>query len=717
MASKWCLLKKYVDLFKQGLKSGEITPEKLSNMTSQERHDFLAKYVGETNATNVNGLFESKLLLKNQKMGYINWARRVSGISKTTRQDIVTKIERLDTLLSKSEEKVFLEDLVSLKLGVNISETEAKTIFEMSKKNAELKGKIPSDSPIRSKERLEYGVANALLKDYVAKLKSDAKTLSFKEQPARFVLDKMINAIPNASQAIRTAYDNSVWLRQMIGALTTPRYTKIWTRNFLKSFKDIGIDLKGGDASLLARADVYSRPNAINGKYDVDTNGYGLGVRSEDVYQSSFPAKIPGLRRLFLASQDAFNNGALRMRADIADMEIKAAETLGIDTMNKENASAIGSLVTSITGRGSVGGAEKYLRKIFWAPRMYAAQLNQITAHMFDKKATSYTKKLATKNLVKRLAVYTMLFTLAKLLDPDSVDEKEKLGKIKIWGKWIDVTGGQAAYLRLVMKMSNKIMGYMQGEKPKYGESTAMDDIESFLEGKLAPTLGLIANVLRGSFYGGEQISTKGMVEEAFTPISLQTWQDLSKDPSTANLLGLMIFESLGANVESFALPNSKTEIIPTDTKIKEGDFMSMVEVYTKAFDVDAETAFSKIFSGQKIVQVSADQIIVVARQPVGDSEKYKKDFVKKYGGNTKEVKLDHTIPNKLGGDEKPSNWKVVPNSVWSSYTKTENALIKGVKEKKITLKEAQKEIVKFKSIEDTAKRKAYGEKLQKSLQ
>ena len=142
---------------------------------------------------------------------------------------------------------------------------------------------------------------------------------------------------------------------------------------------------------------------------------------------------------------------------------------------------------------------------------------------------------------------------------------------------------------------------------------------------------------------------------------------------------------------------------------------MSMVAVYAKAIGTDPETAFNRIFTGQRIMQVSKGGIIVVDRQDIPDSEAWKKAWVREHGGNVediKQIKLDHIIPNKLGGEEKPDNWQIVSTAVWSSYTKVENALIRAVKNDKVSLKEAQKLIVEFKDIDDTSDRKDFGEDL-----
>src|SRR3990167_2682116 len=130
----FCLISEQVQKFKQALKNGTINPEKLGMMTSAERRVFLEEFVGKGNGVQVNALFESKLLLKNQKAGYISWAKKVGGLSFEAKRDMISRIERMDKILNPAEEQAFLEDLVATRLGVGITETEAKKIFDLSQK-------------------------------------------------------------------------------------------------------------------------------------------------------------------------------------------------------------------------------------------------------------------------------------------------------------------------------------------------------------------------------------------------------------------------------------------------------------------------------------------------------------------------------------------------------------------------------------------------------
>src|SRR3990167_3546409 len=113
----FCLVPKQVEQFKIALKDGTINPEKLGKMSSEQRRAFLEKLVGSDNGKQVNTLFESKLLLKNQKAGYISWAKRVSGMSPQAKRDLISRIERMDNVLNPTEERAFLEDLASQRLG------------------------------------------------------------------------------------------------------------------------------------------------------------------------------------------------------------------------------------------------------------------------------------------------------------------------------------------------------------------------------------------------------------------------------------------------------------------------------------------------------------------------------------------------------------------------------------------------------------------------
>jgi len=78
----FCLPSTEVNKFLDALKAGKIDPAKLSEMSSIERREFFKQFMSESSAKQTNALFESKLLLKNQQKGIINWAKSIAKINK-----------------------------------------------------------------------------------------------------------------------------------------------------------------------------------------------------------------------------------------------------------------------------------------------------------------------------------------------------------------------------------------------------------------------------------------------------------------------------------------------------------------------------------------------------------------------------------------------------------------------------------------------------------
>jgi len=708
--AKFCLTKNTIQKFKKALKDREIDPIKLAGMTSLERREFLSKYVGKESAVQANSLFESKLLLKNQKAGYINWAKKVSGITSQVKRDMISRIEKLDRVLDPKEEEQFLQDLASTRLGVEVTQEEAKTISDLSKKITELKAKANKEGIFPNEtQRFEYGASKVAIEEYINDLKLKAKDSGVVE---------FVKESPGIFKSIQSSLDNSFFGRQGIKVLYNNPI--VWTRNFIKSWGDIGRELKGKDAMLSIKSDIYSRPNALNGKYEA--GGYGLDVLNEEAYPSSLPSKIPLLGRLFKASESAYNGVALRIRADLADKFIAQAEKNGVNTLNKDEAKPIGRLIGSLTGRGSLGKVEPLAREanvLFYSIKFLKSNIDTLIAipkylakkvtGQYKGKGEEFAGKKAATSTLRIIVTIASILTIAKKLDPDSVDEdptSTNFGKIKIFGLWTDITGGMGALVRLAARLalgrSKSSTGTITEFKTGFGGRTALDELEDFTEGKLSPIAGLLRDKLKGELFGGEKFTLANIAKNLGVPLPIQSAEQILKNPESEFALGSMILEALGFSTSTYIQPNKQTKSIPTDKKISNTDFIEMVSVYAQALGTDPETAFNRIFSGQKIMQVSDGGIIVVNRQSITDSQQFKKDWIKKHGGkieDIKEVKLDHVVPNKMGGEELKDNWAIVSSSIWSNNTKIETTLIRAVKNGKIKLKDAQDLIKKYKRV------------------
>ena len=167
----FCLIPTLAETFKTKLKNGEINPEKLSNMSSKERRNFFSEFMGEENAKKTNALFESKLLLKNQQEGIINWAKQVSGIKPEIQRDMLSKVDKMTTILKPKEMDAFLSDLAEQRLGLGISAEEAGNIVDLAKTVADKKVAWDGEKWASETDRMDYGRAKVAFGNYVAELK------------------------------------------------------------------------------------------------------------------------------------------------------------------------------------------------------------------------------------------------------------------------------------------------------------------------------------------------------------------------------------------------------------------------------------------------------------------------------------------------------------------------------------------------------------------
>ena len=562
----FCLIKSKADEFLRKIKSGELDINKLSEMASEARRAEFMRVIGidEITAKEINALFESKLLLKYQKRGMINWIQKTGNLKEPAKRDLLSKVQRMENVLDPDD--VFLTDLAEKRLGIGVSEEEANKIFELSQTVEDKLKLIKGDTPRATPERIDYGTALVQFQNYVKDLKVGAEKMTIKDYLKK--PQEIIYSIGGATKSFLSTLDNSFYGRQGIKTLFTK--PDIWIKDFLKSWVDIGRVLKGkglkrmADGTLPIKADVYSRPNALNGRYQKIK--LDIGLASEEAFPSSIPKRIPVLGRLFQASETAFNGGAMRMRADLADKYLKIAEKQGVDIDNKEQLEAIGNLINSTTGRGNIGVLEpagKQINALVFSIKFLKSNFDTLTAHLFDPKATPFTRKQAGKNLLSIIGSIAGILGTAYAINPDSVEldpRSSSFGKIKVDNTRIDISGGMASLITLASRLvptkhngrwslwsktgTGKYTDLLSG---KYGQTTALDVFDNFWQGKLSPLAGLLRDYWKGQNYDREKVNIKNATKNLLTPISAQQLEDFMKAglPSEKILI-FMILESLG---------------------------------------------------------------------------------------------------------------------------------------------------------------------------
>jgi len=567
-----CLPKVNREKILNAFKSGKLTIEKLYNLSESERRTLLSEYTGKEVASLVNAKFE-QAMLSNQKKAFANWIERTTTRSDPIRRDMLKKVENNKKFLLADEAKGFMEDLAEHKLGLRVSEAEAKTLLDMKSKIDELKVEVPEDAPLRSSERLAYGYALEDFKTFIGDRKLGAISLKVKERFLPKNWGKDLVDIAGTTKSMVATLDNSFIGRQGWKTLLRGDY-KIWGTTLIESFKNIGKELVAksdgwfknrNDAVMKSiRADIWSRPNALNGKYKAAKNGYELGVLHEEVFPVSFPEKIPLLGRVFKAAETAFSGSALRMRADLADAIIAAAERNGIDMLDPRQATAHGKLVGSLTGRGDIGrlgAVGREVNVLMFSVKFLKSNWDTLTAHLFDKEMTKAAKVESVKSTLRIAASITAILAVADTLgyDVEWDPRSSRSGQICRENHCFDITGGMRGLVTLGSRLvptphngewnlwsKSSVTGkWSKTLGAGFGEWTALDTFEGFFEGKLSPTAGAVRDFWKGENFEGQKPTFVNTTIGLITPISAEQFiEELQK--GNDDILLAMMAEVMG---------------------------------------------------------------------------------------------------------------------------------------------------------------------------
>jgi len=566
----WCLPTYVSDAFLAKLKKGEIDPIKLAEMTSKDRRASFVEIFGKENAEQVNRLFESKLLLKNQQRGMVTWAKTMAGLKPQAQRDVLSRINRLEEALNPATEQAFLEDLVSHKLGNTVTMQEAGKLSGLSKIATQKK-----EAMLNGGDRMEYGYARVAFENYLEELKaSDSrsflqKTKDYMKSPTQIITD-----IFGISKSALSTLDDS-WLGRQ-GWKLIFSHPKQWGKTVTRSFQDIWDTFGGKKVMDHVKADAHSRPNNLNGSYKKDK--LAISVTEEQFPQSELLEKIPGFGRVHKAAENAFTAAAYRNRMDLYDLYYDMAKKSGIEDPTGKG---IGKLVNSLTSRASLGRLEPsadVVNKAFFSGRKLKSDFDFLTAHTLSKDISPFVRKQAAYNLLRTVTGTAAVLTLANAVSPGSVEwdpRSSDFGQIKVGNSRFDVTGGMKSIVTLASRLitgatksstTGKVYDINSG---KYGAMEGTDLIYSFFENKTSPGASVIRDLLRDRTFSGEKPTFTGILQQSIVPLPIQTFLELQDNPESADLLLSMMAEAIGISVNTYA-PGGKANRATTRQSTRE---------------------------------------------------------------------------------------------------------------------------------------------------
>ena len=521
----WCLPRDLTNKFLDALRSGEIDPEKLAAMSSAERRAEFAKMLGDENAAQVNASFESKLILRDQQRGLVTWAKKLGGLTEPARRDIIAQINKLDRVLDPAEGQSFLEDLAAKKLGVTVTSQEAKEVFDLAQAAEKLRAQIVAEGQgdytkgWTVENGTLYGRAQQALIEKINSLK-----------PPPDVVKRLALGLYNLPREIQTSILHfSAPFVQLWGMISTPQ----WYRGFGKMFQYFASEQNYNDlyAYILGHPDYeFARSGKLGltnlgDKFTKAEEGLQAHLLSDMMQHFSDRTGIPNLVR---ASQRAFVGTINYVRfARFTDL-LNAARLHDADiSVGSQTVKDLASVVNVFSGRGPIkedwAGA---LNALFYAPRKMTATMNMFNPVYFAR-LSPVARTAAIRQLTGSLLVTGAVLTLAKVagaqvsFDPRSTD----FAKVNIGGEKLDMTGGNAIYLRLLARLATNHEITSSGQDRSAADTRAQTAIR-FFRGKLAPVAGIIANALYGRDGAGQPFSMSNTLYESMTPIAIHSMLD-----------------------------------------------------------------------------------------------------------------------------------------------------------------------------------------------
>lgn len=147
------------------------------------------------------------------------------------------------------------------------------------------------------------------------------------------------------------------------------------------------------------------------------------------------------------------------------------------------------------------------------------------------------------------------------------------------------------------------------------------------------------------------------------------------------------------------------TPIFPENVDIPQASIIHSVVLFARALGVDPQTAFKAMFTKETIESVKGNNVYLTRIDYTGKkgSESIAQRKASEMGVDRKTMKLDHTIPLELNGDNSERNLKLITTEEWAANTPVENYLGKKLRAKDITKSQAQEAIMRFKNKEITA--------------
>lgn len=586
----FCLPKKYSNALRAAFDNGSISVDSLRKLSSEQRKNEFAKYVGEENAIDVNLKYESKVVLKDQKKAMESFVDSLEGVEPHTKKDMTDQIIALDKVFNPENGMPFLEDLAAKKLGATVTQAEARALMDSAKMVQQAKqawvddiaGRPVSEwinDPNNFEKRIQFGLDFIELSKKVSDMRGD------KRGPLQ-----MIAEIWNLPKQALTVADISATFVQLGYQLMNRRfYEGFWqAMKFMakeENFQRLQAEIFTSpyyplmQKGKLGISDVLSDKLNLKEEFLHSSLVEDLNTWIKDQSKKVLPeVSIPGVGKTQLSvpnvvrgSNRAFigyvNFVRYKTFTDIADAVKLAGGDLETDA---EGLRHLSDSINVLTGRGNIGLKDEYanavpvLNMFLWTVRKFSANMQLFNPYFYVKSASPEARKYILKNVFGSLAIYASLYGLIRSMGGEAPEDPthSRFGWFKLPGghTWFNPGGPMIPVIRLMARIATRSMINQAGIEKEVGafpNKTDADLIGRFLRGKANPTFGVFVDVAmhedyRGNPVGMDMETFNRMIATHFVPLAQAAYADilLKENHTTSQILALTTLAGISAYTE-----------------------------------------------------------------------------------------------------------------------------------------------------------------------
>lgn len=498
-----CIVPKYADALRKELKSGQINPGEIIEMTPEARIAFFEKYMGKENANFLVKQLNDKLEKRAYQSVLQSWVKSNIKNDKATLNKLLKKINSSEAKDASTPSKIVEEAF-----SIDVTDEQLKVISNLTDKMRE------TFSSRFEKPRSDYFRYKQQLSKYI------------REQTPEYIpttkLEKagwVTSNVASLQRALNVFADFSASFRQGIALFGRKQWNNAFARMFEYANNEQAVDDLEIDIISHKYADILLKYRKELGLTLLADNF----VSREEAFASKWIQNIPVIKGSQRAYEGFLNDLRFNRFVDLLDAYKKA----GRDIRNKPNElKALAKIISDSTGRGTTsnihtGALINTLSTALFSPRLMLSRV-KVLLNPIRTDISMDARIEAIKSIATIAGITTTLVGMAALAGLDVEDDptSSDFGKIKVGKSRFDVTGGLAPYVTLISRIVlgrtkstiTDISREINTGKPT--DKNVVDLTFDFISNKTSPFASVIRDYMRGSTFDGDKIALNLPLEE-----------------------------------------------------------------------------------------------------------------------------------------------------------------------------------------------------------